>query len=155
MSSDVGPSIMPSTSPASLTQQLNATTSATVSDSLLYTAPRALLSFPLRTLYSAETFAFRTVPRNIAKLVGLQGAASAAGGTGLTGHGVAGATHAGVDSAVEGLADTVAQGGSSHLSNILHTVSKLGGFFSYLTSGWSLACLALVCYDSLRCKFWI
>lgn len=145
MSSEIGPSIIPSAPPPQL---LDATTSATPGNLSLSASPRTLLLFPLRALYRAETFVFRTVPQSIARFVGIQSATSAAR-TGFTGDGVAAATHAAAHTPVEGLADTMGQEGGSYLSNILHTMRKLGGFFSYLTSGWSLACLALVRYGSL------
>jgi hypothetical protein len=112
--------------------------------SLLPSSAREVVLFPLLVLYRAETFAFRTIPQNIARLVGLDnlgtslwgGAAATAGETGM----VDGAA----EMAGEGAADAMARGGGLHFSDLLQTMRKLGGFFSYLTSLWSFACLVEV-----------
>jgi hypothetical protein len=145
MSGVIGPSTSPSTSAAPLVHQLNATASGY---SLLPSSARAVVLFPLRVLYRAETLAFRTVPRNIARLAGLEnlstslwgGAAATVGETGLA-DGAAAAARGAADMAGEGVGDAVARGGGFHFSDLLQTMRKLGGFFSYLTSLWSFACL--------------
>ncbi|KAJ5811385.1 hypothetical protein N7474_007686 [Penicillium riverlandense] len=146
MSGIIGPATSPSTSAAPLMHQLNATASGY---SLLPSSARDVVLFPLRVLYRAETFAFRTVPRSIARLSGLEnlstslwgGAAATVGETGLADGAAAAATRGAADIVGEGVADAVARGEGFHFSDLLQTMRKLGGFFSYLTSLWSFACL--------------
>lgn len=66
------------------------------------------------------------------------GAATPAGNTGLAGDAVA----AGV--AGEGVAQAMGQGDSWFVTEFLQTMRKVGGFFGYLTSIWSFACLVEV-----------
>jgi len=144
MSGVVGPSTMPSTS-ESLAQSINTTVSATSRNSILPSSPLELLTFPIRALHRAETFAFSTVPRHVARLAGLQdvtvnlwnGPAPTASDIGLTGEAVA----ATANMAREGVAQAVGQGDSWYVTEFLQAVRKVGGFFGYLTSVWSFACL--------------
>ncbi|CAI7675912.1 unnamed protein product [Penicillium pancosmium] len=140
MSSVLGPAAVPSTTDASLVQALNATASATSGSSFLPTSPLALITFPLRVLNQAETFAFSTVPRHFLRLAGISniemnfwgGAAAAAGDAG---------------DAAQAAADLAGGGGAAafgdnwYLGEFLMAAKRIGGFFGYLTSVWSFACL--------------
>ncbi|KAI2991580.1 ThiF family protein [Aspergillus niger] len=144
-------SILPSAASAataSLTaaQSLN-TTSSIAAHSSLSSSSRELLSLPFRGLYQAEAFTFSTVPKQIAKLVGLQDMATrfwgAAPGTGLEPEAVL-ATQTAAEAVRDGVVDAAAQADSSlHFSDILQAVMKFSGFFSYLTSRWSLTCFTV------------
>lgn len=143
MSGAVDPSIMPSTS-ASLAQSINTTVSATSGNWIIPSSPLELLTFPIRALHRAETFAFSTVPRHVARLAGLEdvtvnfwGGPATAGDTGLAGEAVA----ATANMAREGITQAVGQGNSWYVTEFLQTMRKVGGFFGYLTSVWSFACL--------------
>jgi hypothetical protein len=137
---------MPSTSAASLANNINNTVSATSVSSLL-PSPRDLFTLPFRALNQAETFAFSTVPRHIARLTGLNdisvsfwsGGPHAIGETGLRGDAMAAANTAG-----EGVAQAVGYGDSWYVAELTQTMRKVGGFFAYLTSIWSFACLVEV-----------
>lgn len=110
--------------------------------------PRELLALPLRALHQAETFTFATLPRHIARLVGLENMAthfwSRVLGAGLIEGGTAEAATQAAAGAGEGVADAAAQVGGIRFIDILDGMKKFGGFFSYVTSRWSLACLTVV-----------
>lgn len=137
MSGIVEPSTVQSTS-ASLLHHLN-TTTPTPDTSSLSSLPLQLLFAPLHALQHAETFAFRTVPRSIGRISGISSLWSGAGST--AGAGSAAATHAAADMAGSGLANVADQEGSYYFAEFLVAIKKLGGFFGYLTSVWSFACL--------------
>ncbi|KAF7717554.1 Uncharacterized protein PECH_006593 [Penicillium ucsense] len=104
--------------------------------------PLNLLALPFRALSHAETFAFNTVPRHIAQLTGLNninlnlwgGAAPTAGQHGLEGNAVAAAAGAAGEAAA-------GYGDSWFVTESMQTMRKVWGFFGYLTSIWSFACL--------------
>ncbi|KAI9039573.1 putative ubiquitin-protein ligase (Asi3) [Aspergillus affinis] len=130
-------------SPAATTaaaQSLKNTT--TITTSVL--SPRDLLALPFRGLYQAEHFAFSTLPRRLGRLVGLQQMATlfGGGGAGAAPAGdVAAATAQAANVAREGVAEAVGQADTgSHFADILQALIRFSGFFSYLTSRWSLAC---------------
>lgn len=140
---------MPNTSATPLTNNINNTVSATSVTSLL-PSPRDLFTLPFRALNQAETFAFSTVPRHIARLTGLNGittgfwsgGASAIGDAGLRGDAMA--ATAAANTAGEGVAQAVGYGDSWYVAELMQTMRKVGGFFGYLTSIWSFACLVEV-----------
>ncbi|KAJ5894778.1 hypothetical protein N7495_006469 [Penicillium taxi] len=147
MSGTFGPSAAPSTSTASLLENISATVSAaTTRNTYLPTSPRDILSFPLRALHHAETFAFSTVPRHIGRLAGIEDMSlnlwpvTTSAEAALASDAVA-VAQAAADMAGEGAAQAVAQGDSWYLTELMHTMRKVGGFFGYLTSVWSFACL--------------
>lgn len=156
MSGVIGPSAIPSTSAAPLVQNLSTTISTTSRNSLLPSSPLELLTIPIRALHRAETFAFRTVPRHVARLAGIEnisinlwsGAATTTADTGIGGEAVAAAAAAGMSG--EGVAQVVGQGDSWYVTEFLRTMQKVGGFFGYLTSIWSFVCLVEVSTVSLR-----
>lgn len=139
---------MPSTSATSFANNINNTVSATSVTSLL-PSPRDLFTLPFRALNQAETFAFSTVPRHIARLTGINdigtsfwsGGASAIGDAGLRGDAMAPAA---ANTAGEGVAQAVGYGDSWYMAELMQTMRKVGGFFGYLTSIWSFACLVEV-----------
>ncbi|PYI11512.1 hypothetical protein BO78DRAFT_457888 [Aspergillus sclerotiicarbonarius CBS 121057] len=135
------------TASLSAAQSLNTTPSITAHSSLS-SASRELLSLPFRGLHQVEAFTFSTLPRQVAKLVGLQEMATrfwgTSSGTGLETDAVVLATQTAAEAAREGVVDAASQVESSlHFSDILQAVMKFSGFFSYLTSRWSLACFTV------------
>jgi hypothetical protein len=146
MSGIVEPSTIPSTS-ASLLQHLNTTTPSPATSSLS-SLPIQLLTSPLRAFQHAETFALQTVPQTIGRITGISSFWSGAGSTAYAGS--AAATHAAADMAGGGFADAVGPDGSYYVAEFLGAVKKLGGFFGYLTSLWSFACLVEVSSDSVH-----
>lgn len=132
----------------SAAQSLN-TTPSIAAHSSLSSSSRELLSLPFRGLHQAEAFTFSTLPRQVAKLVGLQDMATrfwgTSSGTGLETDAVVLATQTAAEAARDGVVDAASQAESSlHFSDILQAVMKFSGFFSYLTSRWSLACFTVV-----------
>lgn len=143
----VGPEAMPSTSAGSLVQNLSTTVSTTSGTSLLPSSPLQLLTLPFRILHRAETFAFNTVPRHVARLAGMEDIGMSLWGgaaPGLADDAVATASQAAAGLADEGVAQAMGQGDSWYVTEFLQTMRKLGGFFGYLTSIWSFACLVEV-----------
>lgn len=119
------------TSSPVLSQHSNSTTSL----------PRELLVSPLRALYKIETFTFFTLPRQTARLLGLDGMAAQLWSRTLgTGFSEGDAT-----SQVAANAGTAAEDGGINFADVFETLRKLGGFFTYITSRWSLACFTVVC----------
>ncbi|KAG0153669.1 hypothetical protein PDIDSM_2323 [Penicillium digitatum] len=140
MSGIAGPSTIPTTSSTALLQHLN--TILSPNPSSFSSLPHQLLSSPLRALQHAETFALRTVPQTLARFPGIK----AFGQTIQSGAGSAArvsstaATHA-ADMAGNGFADAAGQESGYYIAEFLGAIKKLGGFFGYLTSLWSFACL--------------
>ncbi|KAJ5537263.1 hypothetical protein N7513_010449 [Penicillium frequentans] len=142
MSGVLGPASMPSTSPASVAQAINSTISQTTGHTLL-PSPRELLSLPLRALHHAETFAFSTVPRHIARMAGIEDISLNLWPTAapVAGQEIA---HEAMNAAAEiaaGAPEVVEQVENWYLAELTSTMRKVGGFFGYLTSIWSFACL--------------
>lgn len=115
-------------------------------------SPPDLLSLPLRALHHAEAFAFSTVPRQVGRILGIDdftlniwgGAVPSASETALTSDAMAAASQAAASMAGEGVPQAVVQGDSWYMTEIMQTMRKIGGFFGYITSIWSFACLAEV-----------
>jgi hypothetical protein len=143
MSGIVEPSTIPTTSSATFLQHMNTTQSP--ESSPLSSLPHQVLTSPLRAFQHAETFALRTVPQALARITGIKalgqtiwsGAGSAAGASGTA------ATHA-ADMAGNEFADAAGQESGYYIAEFLGAMKKLGGFFGYLTSLWSFACLVEV-----------
>ncbi|CAG7951754.1 unnamed protein product [Penicillium olsonii] len=136
MSGLTEPSTIQSTT-ASLLQHAN--TSAPTPDSpSLSSLPLRLLSSSIHAFKHVDNFAFRTVPASVGRMTGIS---SLLGGAGPTSEAGGAATHAVADMAGSGLGDTAAQEGSYYFAEFLAALKKLGGFFGYLTSIWSFACL--------------
>ncbi|KAL2830559.1 hypothetical protein BDW59DRAFT_18533 [Aspergillus cavernicola] len=109
--------------------------------------PRDLLSLPLRGLQRAETFAFSSIPRRVARFIGIQGMATyfwSTPGAGPEREVVAAATQAAGEAAREAVVEAAGQPDTSlHFTDFLQAAIKFSGFFSYLTSRWSLACFTV------------
>ena len=143
-----------STAPAvtaslSAMQQLgNNATNVTGPKSLL-SSSRDILTFPFRAIYRADTFAFSTLPHRAARLVGLDNMASQildyGSGTGLGGEAVAAGTQAAAEAMGDGAgAAATGQESGMGITDVFHALRRFSGFFSYLTSRWSLACFTVV-----------
>ncbi|OAX85385.1 hypothetical protein ACJ72_00233 [Emergomyces africanus] len=114
-----------------------------------------LLLYPLRVIYQAEVFIFVTAPLSALQFLGLEtvvanminGATGALGGGAGLGTdavdvaGGAAVAAAGADGAGVGADAAVAAG--LNIGDLLHNMRKFGGFFSYMTSRWSIACFAV------------
>ncbi|KAL4921430.1 hypothetical protein BDW62DRAFT_128932 [Aspergillus aurantiobrunneus] len=139
-------------SPSQATEIFSPVINASISPSpvpsvnLLSSAPRDLLSLPLRGLRHAETFVSSFVPRRIAGLVGVREMATqswSTPGAGSERDVVAAATQAAGEATREAVGETAAQPNTSlQFTDLLQSAIKFSGFFSYLTSRWSLACFA-------------
>ncbi|KAL3479322.1 hypothetical protein BJX99DRAFT_76747 [Aspergillus californicus] len=129
-----------------------ATTNTSVSPSSLppmnsFSISRDLLSLPLRGLQRAESFAFSFIPRRVARLVGIQDIATnlwSAPGAGPERDVMAAATQTAGDVAREAVMEAAAQPDTGfQFIDFLQAAVKFSGFFSYLTSRWSLACFTV------------
>ncbi|PGH17080.1 hypothetical protein AJ80_04953 [Polytolypa hystricis UAMH7299] len=116
----------------------------------LLPSPKDLALLPLRVVYRAEVFMFATVPRNIMRLMGIDTAAAeivhggadavaAAAVLNTDAPEIAAAAAAAAAAGAQGAAD----GAGSNLVDMLQSMRKFGGFFSYMTSKWSLTCFAV------------
>lgn len=129
---------------ATATQHLVDKATSVASPQSFLSSSRDVLTFPFRAIYRADKFAFTTLPRNIAKFVGLEGIASQLMEN-TSGSGAAAA--AGTQASGDGMAGAAAATGSesgSFITDFFITLKRLSGFFSYLTSRWSLACFTVV-----------
>lgn len=152
MTAIISPSPIPSTSTAPLVQSLTDTISATAGNTPLSTSALGLLSVPFRALQEAENLALSTVSRQVVRLTGLGGlglniwrdAAPTAEETTVAADAVVAASQAAANMAGGGAAQAAAEGGSWYLTEFFQTMRKVGGFFGYLTSIWSFACLVEV-----------
>ncbi|KAF7176205.1 hypothetical protein CNMCM7691_001921 [Aspergillus felis] len=135
------------TASSSAMQSVNSTAITTAQYSLL-SSPRELLTLPLRGLRQAESLAFSTLPRQLSRLVGLRDMATRISGhapvTGSEADAMVAATQAVAGAAGEGMADAAAQTETGvYLAEFLQAMRRFSGFFSYLTSRWSLACFTV------------
>ncbi|CAG8360814.1 unnamed protein product [Penicillium salamii] len=140
MSGLMEPSTIQSTT-ASLLQHAK-TSTPTPDSSSLSSLPLRLLTSTIHALEHVDTFAFQTVPESVGRITGISSLWSGAGPTSEAGS--TAATHAVADMADmagSGLAEGAAQEGSYYFAEFLVALKKLGGFFGYLTSIWSFACL--------------
>ena len=127
--------VVPSTPAASASitppQLLNNATSFTAGTS-------SRLSLP-------DTSTISNLPRQVAKLVGLENMATRilgrASNAGVAGNVMTAAQAAG-EAAGEGMAETAESG--LRIADIFHAMRRFSGFFSYITSRWSLACFSVV-----------
>lgn len=146
MASVYDPEVVSTISPvATATQHLVDKATSVASPQSFLSSSRDVLTFPFRAIYRADKFAFTTLPRHIAKFVGLEGIASQLmEDTSVSG---AAAAAAGTQAAGDGMAGAAAATGSesgSFITDFFITLKRLSGFFSYLTSRWSLACFTVV-----------
>ncbi|KAL4961751.1 putative ubiquitin-protein ligase (Asi3) [Aspergillus stella-maris] len=110
-------------------------------------APRDLISLPLRGLQRAESFAFSFIPRRLARIVGLGDMSThlwGATGAGMEGGVAAATTEAAGEAVREAVVEAAAQPDAGfQLTDLLQSAIKFSGFFSYLTSRWSIACFTV------------
>ena len=105
-------------------------------------------------MYRAEVLVFVTIPREIVRILGLNRAVDflvdgamdifgegAGGADGGAGEAVAAAIAGGADGSA---AADVADASGSRLAGVIDNARRFSGFFSYVTSRWSLACFAVV-----------
>ncbi|KAE8392963.1 hypothetical protein BDV23DRAFT_150221 [Aspergillus alliaceus] len=115
------------------------TTIPAAATSVLSSSARELLAGPFRRLSALSS--------HVNRLVGLPSMTTYLGGSaavGAAGDVVVEATHTAAEVAREGIIDAAAQADSSyHFTDIFQAVIKFSGFFSYLTSRWSLACFTV------------
>lgn len=155
MSGVLDPTVVPTASSV-VAGKLNTTVTTTSSLALL-PSPRDLFLLPIRAFQHAETFAFNTVPRHIGRMVGVGDinlnlwpapAPSVADGSAVA-EAMGVATEA-VAGTAGGVAQAATQAESWYLTEFMNTMRKVGGFFGYLTSVWSMACLVEVCSYSTQ-----
>lgn len=122
----------------STAQALNTTIPAAATSALSSSA-RELLAAPFRR--------FSALSSHVNRLVGLPSMATYLRGSelaGPAGGAVVEATQTAAEAAREGVVEAATQADSSyHLTDIFQAVIKFSGFFSYLTSRWSLACFTV------------
>lgn len=139
---------MPSTSAAATSlaasQTLGNMTSLTPDGSLPSSSPRHLLSLPFRVLPAGSSVV--AFPRRVARLVGFESMASRimgrASDAGIDGHVAAAQTAGGA--AGEGMAEAAGQSSGLRITDIFYALKRFSGFFSYVTSRWSLTCFSVV-----------
>lgn len=140
------PSLSTVAASSAVMRHLNASANSTAYSSWLPTSPRELLKLPLHAVYRAEVLTFVTIPRQISRFIGLENMV-----TGLwedaavIGEGDAVAAAAGAANvAAEGAAAAGVNNAGLNFTDIFHAVRRFSGFFSYMTSRWSLACFSVV-----------
>ena len=125
-----------------------ATSTAQSVNTTIPAAATSALSSSARELLAAPFRRFSALSSHVNRLVGLPSMATYLGGSGITGPAggaVVEATQTAAEAAREGVVEAAAQADSSnHLTDIFQAVIKFSGFFSYLTSRWSLACFTVV-----------
>ncbi|CRG83901.1 hypothetical protein PISL3812_01257 [Talaromyces islandicus] len=132
--------------PSSVLGSILPSATAYNNDSSSILSPLALLKLPIHAIRKAESFAFTTFPQNVARLTSLGGLVNnGAGGEGdaVTAAVMAAATNTGADYASEGMAEAVMAEGSLNITDIFQAMRRFSGFFSYMTSRWSLACFSV------------
>ncbi|KAL4902988.1 hypothetical protein BDW74DRAFT_157234 [Aspergillus multicolor] len=112
----------------------------------LSSTPRDLLTLPLRGLRRAESFAISFVPMRLATLVGFRDMNTQlwnTPGAGPQVHVAAAATEAAGEAARGAAVEAAAQTDGIHFADLVQAAIRFSGFFSYLTSRWSLACFTV------------
>lgn len=132
---------------SAIAHYLNASANATARSSFLSISPRELLKLPIRAVYQAEVFTFVTIPREFGRLLGLDNIAANLWDSpmpmGGERNGIpAGAATAGA--AVGGAAEAGARDAGLNFAELFQAMRRFSGFFSYMTSRWSLACFTVV-----------
>ena len=122
--------------------------SASMTPSQLLNNTSSLTAGTSSRLGLPDTLTISSLPRHVAKLVGLENMA-----TRILGHAsdaeaasdVVTAAQTAGGAAGEGMAEAAAQESGLRIADIFHAMRRFSGFFSYLTSRWSLACFSVVC----------
>ncbi|KAJ9317928.1 hypothetical protein DTO271D3_2026 [Paecilomyces variotii] len=137
----------PAVATSSVIAQLNASANATVPSSFLSISPRDLLKLPLRAIYQAEVFTFVTVPREVGRFIGLDNMAANLWDSpvpmGGERNAIPPAAAATTAAAVGDAAEAGARDAGLNLTELFHAMRRFSGFFSYMTSRWSLACFTV------------
>lgn len=149
MSGAQGTGIMSNTAAAAASlaasQPPNSTTLFAANPSLPSSSSRHLLGLPFRTLPAG--FSVYALPRQVARLVGLENPAARilgrASGVGMEGD-VAAAVQTAGQGAGEGFAEAASQDSGLRFADVFYAMRRFSGFFSYVTSRWSLACISVV-----------
>ncbi|KAL6235821.1 hypothetical protein BDW75DRAFT_208397 [Aspergillus navahoensis] len=140
MSSSEGTGILPPT------MNVSVYPSSSSSVNLSSTEGDYVLRF-FRGLRRAESYAFFLVPERLLRMTGyreLQAYVWNTFGAGPELHAVAAATEAAGEAAREAAVEAAAQPDAGiHFTDILQGAIKFSGFFSYLTSRWSLTCFTV------------
>lgn len=100
----------------------------------------SLLKAPWHAIRQAESFTFATLPHNVARLVGLDNLFNV--GPGGEGD-LAAAAATGTNNIVEAVAENAATESLFNLTDVFQALRRFSGFFSYMTSRWSLACFSV------------
>ncbi|KAK2754794.1 hypothetical protein FQN54_006687 [Arachnomyces sp. PD_36] len=118
-------------------------TTTTILDKFIPSIARHIFFLPLRLIYRAEVFAFVTAPRYMVQLLGLDEAVNAMvdNVAGTARDGAAAAAAAGAP--LEGMAGIAEEGTPWTLADTIQSLRRFSGFFSYMTSRWSLACFSV------------
>lgn len=145
-------------SSASAQHLLNSPATLTTNQSLLSLSPRALLKLPLRAVHQIEAFKFVTLPRNLARLVGLDNVLSNdwLGNLRIGREAdalAAAAASSTAANAAEGAAEAGLAEGSLNFTDMFQAMRRFSGFFSYMTSRWSLTCFSVVGFTSILQEF--
>jgi hypothetical protein len=139
MSSSAGTGILSTAMNASAHSPSSVNLSSTESDYVLRI---------FRGLQRAESYAFYLVPERLLRVTGyreLQAYVWNTFGVGREMHAIAAATEAAGEAAREAAVEAAAQPDTGmHFADLLQGAIKFSGFFSYLTSRWSLACFTVV-----------
>jgi Zinc finger, C3HC4 type (RING finger) len=128
-----------SSSTPSLAAASNASNATLTSNLSSY--PLLLLKAPWNAIQQVEAFTFATLPHNVARLLGLDNLINI--GHGREGDLAAAAAAAGANNMVGGIADNTIPESPFNLTDIFQTMRRFSGFFSYMTSRWSLACFSV------------
>lgn len=133
-----------------LQETVNVPVTTSAAQSLNTTIPAAatsVLSSSARELFAAPFRRLSALSSHVNRLVGLPSMTTYLGGSaavGAAGDVAVEATQTAAEVAREGIIDAAAQADSSyHFNDIFQAVIKFSGFFSYLTSRWSLACFTV------------
>ncbi|KAL1987867.1 hypothetical protein VTN96DRAFT_2270 [Rasamsonia emersonii] len=133
--------------PSASVQHLNSSATLATNQSLLSLSPRALLKLPLQAVHQVEAFTFVTLPRNLARLVGLDNVVVDGWlgnmRAGRDGDALAAAAATAANNGAEGVAEAGLGEGTLSFADVFQTMRRFSGFFSYMTSRWSLACFSV------------
>ncbi|EEA28766.1 hypothetical protein TMatcc_002884 [Talaromyces marneffei ATCC 18224] len=110
----------------------------TISNNISY--PLLLLKAPWQAIQQVETFTFVTLPHNVARFTGLD--VLFGNGLGREGELAAAAAATGGNIA-EGIAENMGADAAFNVTDFFQAMKRFSGFFSYMTSRWSLACFSV------------
>jgi hypothetical protein len=120
--------------PSASAQTLN----NTISNNISY--PLLLLKVPWQAIQQVETFTFVTLPHNVARFAGLDVLFGNGAGEGEL---AAAAAATGANHIAEGIAENAGADAAFNMTDFFQAMRRFSGFFSYMTSRWSLACFSV------------